>query len=147
MHRLIILFFCFAMTSCQEEEVFESIQVEFTEISLGSLNGSGFHNIDRSELVIDNLADWQALKDRMDTVNDVTSRFNEDNLDFTQELIIAVITEVKNIVYSVEIISVIEELNSMTVHYQETPSMLLSSSQPFHIIRIPRTTKLIQFNP
>ena len=83
----------------------------------------------------------------MDTVNDVTYRFNEDNLDFTQELIIAVITEVKNIVYSVEIISVIEELNSMTVHYQETPSMLLSSSQPFHIIRIPRTTKLIQFNP
>jgi len=146
MRNLLIVMFILSLASCANEDVFESKEILYTEVAKGSLNGSGFHNIDKAQLVIDNEEDWVELKDKMDTVNDVTSSFDEGGLDFSEELIIAVITEVKNIYYEVEVDSIIEDMTSIRVHYTETGTMLLSASQPFHIVRIALSSKPVLFN-
>ncbi len=119
--------------------------VEFQEIGKGTLGGMGQEGIEQSNLVINSQSDWQALMSQMNSHNNVTNDFNEIDIDFGQFTIIAVILELKGYGWEVEINRIIEREGSIVVSTTEQSYDTAVMSQPFHIIKIPKTDKAIVF--
>ncbi len=135
--------------SCDNDEndnnEFDPIEINFTEIGKGTLSGSGQENIPQSNLIIQNQAEWQSLIDNMNSINNVTSVFLETEIDFDSYTIIAVILEVKGSGWEIEINNIIENDNSINVSTQETEYFTLVMTQPFYIAKIPNSEKTIIF--
>jgi len=93
--------------SCDNDETqnneFNPIEINFTEIGKGTLSGSGQENISQSNLIIQNQAEWQSLMDDMNSTGNVTSTFPETEIDFENYTIIAVFLEVKSSGWEIEI--------------------------------------------
>ena len=136
--------------SCDNDEPqnneFDPIEINFTEIGKGTLSGSGQENISQSNLIIQNQAEWQSLMDDMNSIdNDITSVFSETEIDFENYTIIAVFLEVKNNGWEIEINSIIENENNINISTQETESDTLVMTQPFYIAKISNSDKTIIF--
>ena len=131
--------------SCSNEESYSPLQINFTTIAKNYLQVSNVIDIDKSNLIINNQEEWDALKTKMDALNPVSERFEESDLNFETEMVIAVISEIKTTVYSVEIDSIIDRQSEIVIYSHESGTMLLAMSQPYHIVRMPRTMKQITF--
>ena len=135
--------------SCDNDEPqnneFDPIEINFTEIGKGTLSGSGQENISQSNLIIQNQAEWQSLMDDMNSINNVTSLFSETEIDFENYTIIAVFLEVKNNGWEIEINSIIENENNINISTQETEFYTLEMTQPFYIAKISNSDKTIIF--
>ena len=80
--------------------------------------------------------------------SEFVDNFNEININFNEFIIIAVITENQpNTGYSVSVNEIIENKNSINVfsEIQYTGSGYTRIVQPFHIVKIPSTSKEIVF--
>lgn len=122
--------------------------ISFGLVGKGALFGNGAEGIVQSNLVITNQTDWQNLMDAMDTVNNTSSHFTETNIDFSQYTVIAIFLEIKGWGYDFEISSIEETADNIVVSktdpLQEASTAVIN--QPFHIVKIPITTKPIVFN-
>ncbi|MBI9067548.1 MAG: protease complex subunit PrcB family protein [Salinivirgaceae bacterium] len=140
----ILLFVC----SCDKEEDEPTAQptiICFTDIGKGSLYGGGEEGIAQSNIVITNTTDWQNLMNQMDSVNSVTDQFTETNIDFGNEMIIAVFLDVKENGWEVQLTDILENANNIVVSKSETEFVNSVINQPFHIVKIPKTSKPIIF--
>lgn len=129
----------------EEPTPFEPIEIEFTTIGQDALTTDGDEGIPESNLIITNSTDWTNLMDQIDTVNSHTDAFNETDIDFDTYLILAIFLEVKYNGWIVEIDSIIENENVVLVSYSDTPMIGDWVAQPFHIVKIPVTSKPIEF--
>src|SRR5690606_8881920 len=93
---LILSMFLLLVNCSDDDSVSETSNVEFTEIAEGFLGRVGAQGIPKQNIVIDNEADWNDLKAKMNTINHETENFNETEIDFSQYMIIASFTDVKN---------------------------------------------------
>jgi len=138
-----ILFLAF---SCEEENKPQAFEV--VEIGKGNLTGIGTEWIPRQNMVITNQQDWSALVDAMNTVNDVSSTFTGTTIDFNRFHVIAVFEEIRyRDGHSIDITEVVETESSIEVKVENlekgnsTPTII----QPFHIVKIPKSSKSVVF--
>lgn len=117
--------------------------VSFNSIKRGTMNGS--EGIAESNLVINNNADWQNLISQMDSQSNISSTFSETDIDFNEYTIIAVFYEVKNSYWLIEVTAINENEENLSVTIEDTPTTGSAISQPFHIVKIDKTTKPILF--
>lgn len=151
---IFLFFLLVAFVSCQPSEVAPEANKEITftkdldflVIAQGNLNGS--ENIEKSNLIIQDNTSWEGLINKMNSVNNVSNKFIETNIDFSSYTLIAVFDEVYgNGGHSIDVISVKENDFNVIVKLDRLLKGDLTSviTQPFQIIKIPKTTKQIIF--
>ena len=151
MKKSILAFFVFiVITSCSSnDDTVNSNVINPVEIGSGKLFGSGSENIIQHNSVITNQADWVTLINQMDLVNNTSSTFTELNIDFNAFQLLVSFDQVRNTGgYSIEISEVIENQNTIDVTVDTIlPSEVTTQviTQPFHIVKIPKSTKLVVF--
>ena len=98
-------------------------------------------------VLINNQTQWDALLISMNEVNNVSATFTETNIDFSSFDIIAVFRNpISNSSSTVDITSIIENQVNRVVTVQNLTNGISSDiSQPFHIVKIPRSTKPVVF--
>lgn len=149
MKKISIFALLFTFISCNIDDgvnpPFEPIHIEFVNIRQSYMSGYGIQGIPESNLVIDNDDDWNSLLTKMDSYNTITDSFTTTTIDFSTNIIIAVFLEVKPSIWAVEIDEIIEYEDAIVVSTFETITVLTAISQPFHIVKIPKTSKPIVF--
>ncbi|AGC75632.1 hypothetical protein LX97_00324 [Nonlabens dokdonensis] len=149
MKNCIFLLSLFLFISCNNDDDVSEPEIQtgpisFVEIGRGKLNGFGSEGILKSNLIIDNSTDWINLINQMDS-DVIISRLTETNIDFNNYTVIAVFDDVFTEVYFIEITSMIENQNDITVTTVLDGGGFTAVSQPFHIVKIPKTTKPFVF--
>lgn len=135
------------VTKSNKQVVFTS-SGDFVTIGKGNLSGTGIENIPKHSIVITNQADWLDLIDAMNTQNNVSDKFTETDIDFNQYQIIAAFDELKLYTGStIDITEVTEVQSSIHVKVENIHSVgfLAALSQPFHIVKIPKSDIPIVF--
>tara|TARA_R110002124_G_scaffold103270_2_gene252057 strand:- start:5241 stop:5675 length:435 start_codon:yes stop_codon:yes gene_type:complete len=137
------------VVSCNNDDdnnpEFQPTEIAFTEVGRGSLLGNGDEGISESILLINTDTDWQNLMTQMNINGNTTAGFSETDIDFETYSIIAVFLDVKLTSWYLEITNIIENETNITVTIDEyQPIIFLNSiTQPFHIVKIPKTDKPI----
>jgi len=146
-HILLFSILIWSVLSCDNNSL-EETPLTMINIYKGELYGNGQENISKQNTVIKNTSDWDELMDKMNSVNNVTERFSETNIDFSNYIIIAVFDEVKMYGgHSIDITSITEHDENIIVSVENLlPGGLAAViTQPFHIVKIPKTNKPIVF--
>ncbi len=148
MRTLLLFFSLFLFAGCNTDDdsntEFQPIELMFTTIGPGSLGGDGSEGIAQSNLLINNTTDWEILMAQMDTTNNVTAGFTETDIDFTTYSIIAIFLETKSTGWFLEITTIVENENNIPISTNEIESDVAIITQPFHIVKIPKTDKPIE---
>ncbi|MDP3314060.1 protease complex subunit PrcB family protein [Lutibacter sp.] len=144
---ILIITMIIGLTSCNKNDD-ELNLVKFTLIGQNNLYGNGAENITKQKLVISELNSWNELIDKMNTVNDVSDEFTETDIDFANFIVIAVFDKVYgNGGHSIDIIKITKNENKVIVTIENIlgGGATAIMTQPFHIVKIPKTDKLIIF--
>lgn len=136
-----------------EENIPESTQtVPFTAIGKGALFGGGQEGFSETETTVHVLRteeEWSKFKAQLNSVNQITDGFKENELDFNTEMLVAIIDKVRGSGgYEIAISNVSETATKIVIaiKYSDPPEMAASVlTQPFQIIRIPTTTKPVEW--
>lgn len=141
----LVFFGLLIFTSCSNDEnsEFQSTEINFTEIGKGALFGSGQEGISQSKVTISNMSDWQNLISQMDSVNNVSENFTETDINFNEFIVFAIFLEVKGNGWEIGTENVIENQNNITIITKETEFANSLITQPFSIVKIHKTDKII----
>ncbi|RKE02539.1 protease complex subunit PrcB family protein [Marinifilum flexuosum] len=144
--KLVLILLLVTFLGCNDEDMSQlETNIDYIEIAKSALYGNGEEGISQSNMVIRNETDWEKLKNQMDSYNDVTDNFNETDIDFDANILIAVFLEIKRNGYEVNIKKVTQTENIVSVSTTENAFMSSVICQPFCIIKIPKTEKNITF--
>lgn len=125
--------------------------MDFKTISKGALFGDGAEGIEESNLVIRNEKEWEALLAKMNSVNNVSDRFQEVPVDFSKEMVICVFDKIRSSGGYHAMIFRIQYINGKTtVAYRiqkPGPKDMVTTviTQPYHLIKIEKREKEIEF--
>lgn len=135
------------MFSCQNKEKTNSVKpVEFSTLSQGDLKGNGEEGIGKSKLIISDQKAFEVLLAKTNAVNDQISP--APTIDFDQSIVLAVFDEIKSHGgHSIDITEVSEHEDRFVVQIERLNEggMLTVITQPYHLVKIPKTTKPIIF--
>jgi hypothetical protein len=144
----IILTLVFTLVSCSNsddtDDGFTPQTITPTLIGKGVLSSNSIYI--QQNLVINTNEDWQELLTNFNSINDnITDGFTETNIDVTSFTILAVIDN-KNSTTTVDVTSILENSTSIVVEVENLQNGIsLDIAHPFHIVKIPKTTKTIIF--
>jgi hypothetical protein len=151
---MILGLFIFGLTSCRDDEstVLETtpVAIEFEDVRLGMISGNP---IEAGAFVINDQAEWSAFKAYANEAygSEVEyQEFEDITVDFTAYTLLAVVDQwYSSGGYKAQILSVIESGGAVTatVNYSAPGEGNVTSihCQPFHIVKIPKTTLLVTF--
>lgn len=132
------------------DPLLEQQQVDFSTVGKSVLYGAGEEGIEMGNLVIRTSDEWEALKNQLDAVNNVTYNFEGEPVDFGEYILIACFDEVRpHGGYDLKIKNITESETKIEVTIRliqptgENTSVMI---QPFQIVQIPITVKEIVFN-
>jgi PrcB C-terminal len=150
MNKFLLFLFVTLFISCSNsDDNSETPAVIATEIAQGDLMGNGEEGIEESRLLITNIGDWNALKNNMDSVNNVSEGFTETTIDFENYDVIAIFDGIKGYGgYAIAIDEITENEDNYIVSIVKTsPTGFVPAvmTQPFHIYKIPKTNKPVIF--
>tara|TARA_R110002124_G_scaffold113456_1_gene267848 strand:- start:40295 stop:40729 length:435 start_codon:yes stop_codon:yes gene_type:complete len=135
------------VVSCNNDDdndpEFQPTEINFSGVGRGSLLGNGDEGIEQYNLLINNDSDWQYLMTQMNITNNVTAGFTETDIDFETYSIVAVFLEIKPVGWYLEITNIIENEDNIALTVEEVESVAAIITQPFHIVKIPKTEKEI----
>ena len=117
-------------------------------IAKDNLYGNGAERISQQNVVVSNQTAWTQLMNSMNANNNQTNNFTTTTIDFNKFQIIAVFDNIKTAGgYSVDITTVVENQNDIvvTIKHLSNGGITTVMTQPFHIVKIPRTTKPVIF--
>ena len=120
MKQLITFFsILFLLAGCNNDnEHSKQSTVEFSVVAQGNPSPSQTQNISKSNLVIKDTESWNSLLSKMSTYE--TSRFTENNIDFTNYQIIVVFDQMySNGGHSIDITKITEDHNSVFVKVEK----------------------------
>lgn len=146
--KTLVLTLAVLLNSCSSNDNFQRQTMETTLIGKGNLTGNGAENIPRQRIVIYNRQDWTALINNMNAANNVTAGFTETNIDFNTFQVIAVFEEIKrNGGHSIDITNVVENESNIAVTVENllTGGVTSVITQPYHIVKIPKSKKPVLF--
>ncbi|QMU63933.1 MAG: protease complex subunit PrcB family protein [Flavobacteriaceae bacterium] len=146
MIRIVILVFFVGLMKCKTAIVnttnTESNNVNFVTISQGVLYGNGAENINKYTIVISDQKKWDSLLNKMNSVNTVSSDFQEMPVSFSKETVIGVFDTIRNTGgIRAEINKVVQKNDTTTVIYRikkPAPGEFVTTviTQPYHLIKI-----------
>ncbi len=119
---------------------------KINQVLIGKGDLTGDENITEQNLVINTQADFSFILDKMQSIT--LNSLTETNIDFNNYTVIAVFDSIKpTFGYHITISNIIENSDSITVSIIESGSLTatLEVAQPFHIVKIPKTTKPVIF--
>ena len=124
------------------------VAVEFSTIVKGELNGAGEEGLAQSMIIIRNQEEWEALKGKMNTVNNETDAFETSEMvDFNKEIMIACFDKVRTTGgYNLFVDEVTESIDTVNVIVQLAIPVDMATSvmtQPYVIIKLRKTNKTI----
>lgn len=143
-----------AMVSCQSDDAAttnnEPVLLEFTAIGKENLYGNGVEDIDEGNIVINDNEAWQNLLEHMTAVNGLPWNFGNTEIDFSQWTVIATFDKIQAYGgFSIDVVSVSKEEAQVIVDIEKSSggsgAAATIITQPFHIVRIPKTTLPITF--
>lgn len=136
---------CFLCLGCSNNDDSENNSQVITPILISQMELMGNEGIPAQNIVINQAIDWELLKVSM---HDRVNFFTETDIDFDEFVILAVFDQVyPNGGHSIDITSVVEHQNNIIV----TVDQLLPGGaqaviqQPYHIVKIPMTSKPVLF--
>ena len=146
-----ILLSCVFFIACNEEKDInnEFVPQTITPIQIAQGELRVYSGIIKRNLVINTREEWDNLIKRINRFPDNVSALTEAEINFSTELVIAVFDEVKTIEgWSIDITDVAEYPDSIVVSLQNLKKGDDSRSftQPYHIVKIPVSDKLIVFH-
>jgi hypothetical protein len=158
MRNLFLFLVSFSILGCNNDD--EQIPTPYpvtitsTLIGKGDLNGS--EGVLEQNTVINNEINWNNLKNQIDAQyiaiglgNYYTgNNFEETTIDFDNFTVIAIFDQIYgNGGHSIDIADITENENNIivTVENLQTGNVLSVITQPYHIVKIPKTTKPIVF--
>lgn len=146
MKILVLSLVLFLSFSCNNSDVSQSTSTPITPILIGKSSISD-PSTPLQNILINNQTQWDALLISMNEVNNVSATFTETNIDFSSFDIIAVFRNpISNSSSTVDITSIVENQANRVVTVQNLINGISSDiSQPFHILKIPKSTKPIVF--
>ncbi len=146
---ILFLILVFASCSSNNDDKTTSQTIVPTLIASGTLYGSGSENIVQHNTVITNQASWIALINQMDLVNNTSSGFTELNIDFNNYELLVAFDQVRATGgFSIAINTITENATTIeaTVNVTSPGEMAtMVITQPFHIVKIPRSNKPVVF--
>lgn len=149
MKKVIInVFLILFLTGCEDCE-FMAQNINSVLIGADSLYGDGAENILPGNYVITNQTGWNTLLTQMNSVNpNTTQSFISTNIDFSNYQIIAVFDIIRpNSGRTINITEIIENENSISITVVAVGPGGATSviTQPFQIVKIPKSNKPIVF--
>ena len=158
MKKIILIIVSVFFIGCNNEDepnviAFEPIIVSPNLIVKKNLNGS--EGLTEQNLVINNTNDWTNFKNQIDTyyqqfsINYSQQYFTETTIDFNSFIVIVVIDQIYgNGGHSIDITNITEFETNIVVTIENLQTGNTSSvvTQPYHIVKIPKTSKPIVFN-
>ena len=144
---LLFLGFFTLLSSCENDEVesnFQATELIFTGVGRGHLSNNSLYT--QENIIIDNDADWQNLLSNFNSVNNnITDSFYETSINLDSFTVVAVINT-KNSTTTVDITTITENSSDVIVHIENIQMGLSQDvANPFHIVKMPKTTKDIVF--
>lgn len=137
----------FLMVSCGEDENTKTVKpYEFTALSQGDLKGNGKEGIGKSKLIISDPKSFEVILSKINSVNPEISPVPA--IDFNKSIVLVVFDEVKSQGgHSIDITRVNEHEDRLMVEVERLNDggMLTVMTQPYHMVKIPKTTKPIIF--
>ena len=147
MKNLILSIFAFFALSCSDETTTNSTTL--TPITYVLIGKSSISNPDPplQNVVVSNQTQWNSLLIAMNSVNNVSNSFTEQNIDFDNFDVVAVFNNtILNSSSTVDITNIEEDQTNRLVTVQNlTDGISGDVAQPFHIVKIPKSSKLILF--
>jgi len=146
MKTIILILSIFFATSCSNDDDIQADQstpINFTEIGKGY---TGLNDNSSQNLFITTEAEWNNLLNYLP--NDVVDDFNETNVNFNEYNIIAIISQNQpDTGHSLCITNIEENDNTVFIfsEIQNSGSGFTAIVQPFHIVKMPKTDKTIEF--
>ena len=122
--------------------------IKYTTICKFYLFGDGKENIAQQNLIITDSNSWNVLLTKMTTSNNVIDRFSETNIDFSKYQVIAIFDKIRtNGGHSIDlnVMSNSEKIIVRVTYLSHEGNVSAVICQPFHIIKIPKTNKMIIF--
>ena len=141
---LIILTSLFAFGCSSPNDYSNMADVDSELISKGDLSGIGTEVISNQYFSFTNQTEWDNFISQIDVTNEVSSGFSEQNIDFSEYVVIAVIDKVRNTSgYSIdlEISTNYEKIFIGSNLSSPSPDGVVATviSQPYHIVKIAKT--------
>jgi hypothetical protein len=142
----LVLFLSFSCNNSDDSQSTTNATTSINPILIGKSSISD-PSTPLQNVLINNQTQWDALLISMNEVNNVSATFTETNIDFSNFDIIAVFRNpISNSSSTVDITSIIENQVNRVVTVQNLTNGISSDiSQPFHIVKIPRSTKPVVF--
>lgn len=152
MKTLILSFILFATIGCSrtenENQVSTTPQTNTTPVLVGKailFRRPSSLTLNQQNTVITNNSDWNTLLSKINSHDIVNGTISSTTIDFNLYQVIAVI-QTKNSSTTVDITNVVENANDITITVQNLQvGVTLDIALPFHIIKIPRSTKPVIF--
>ena len=148
MKKCLLILLVVLLAGCVQENGYNSVTP--TIIAKGNLMGNGKEQISKQMIVVSDSLSWNRLVARMNAVNNVSAGFLEKKVDFSQYTVLAIFDEVEGSGgYSIDI-NVFED--NMKVYVEGVYKKPLGGivpmviTQPYLIVKIPKTEKSIQFS-
>lgn len=146
---ILFVFSLLLIISCSSDDTeTTSTTIETTLIGKGNLYGSSSQGVDEQNLVINNQTDWDALITLLDAVNNTSDSFTETDIDFTTYTVLVAIDQVRgngghvlDIAVSANPENVVVTVTDLVPQGNATTVI----TQPYHIVKIPKTTLPIVF--
>ena len=144
----LVLLFTLSCTTNDDNDDSEPQTITPVLIAKDNLYGNGAERISQQNVVVSNQTAWTQLMNSMNANNNQTNNFTTTTIDFNKFQIIAVFDNIKTAGgYSVDITTVVENQNDIvvTIKHLSNGGITTVMTQPFHIVKIPRTTKPVIF--
>ena len=118
-------------------------------IGKGELYGNGKEGIIKQNLVVKTKEEWNNLMNAMNSVNNESRNFTETDIDFSNYQVIALFDEIRSSGgWSIDITDITEYQDEIivTVENLQKGGMACVMTQPYHIVKIPKSDKKIIFD-
>lgn len=147
MKQIITLFsILFLLAGCNSDDS-DTSEVKYSVIVQDDYFNGDYNN-PKANLVIKDQTQWNNLLSKINLVANANSIFPDTNVDFTKYQVIAVIDEVRHYGgYSIDITKITETNSIIFVKVEHLKPGGLNAviTQPYHIVKIPKTNKKIVF--
>lgn len=144
---------CDTVENAGNSDIELTVPIPFNTLGKGALFGGGqegFSETEASLHVLKTEEEWQQFEAKMNSVNQITGGFEEYERDFNNEILVAIVDKLRGSGgYEITCTEVSETPTKVIVwvKYSDPPEMAASVlTQPFHIIRIPTTSKPVEWS-
>lgn len=147
--NILLVLLSIVVLSCNSDDDNSRFEtVDSTLISKGALYGNGAEGISKQNLVISDQYIWNELITKMNSVNNVSEKFSEIDIDFSKYMVIAVFDDIKvNGGHDLEL-DIRSNSEAIVVNITDLmPEGNLTAviTQPYHIVKIIKSELPIVF--